>query len=457
MSGVLFSILMCAYNSEDTIEAAIQSCIKQNHTNWELLILDNNSPDNCVEIIKEFQKNDVRIKYYHLDENVGWAKGTSILLEHASGEYMTFLAADDYFASDDALVLVNEAACNDEKPPVIFVKHQITKRDDEVIHYDKEELDYTRLSYDNALEALAWLIDNWYYNSMFHFMNIGFLRENNIDFYSPYHADNEGMTMSVLKANRFGCINNDIYVLTTDTSQTTGRVTPEYNVELNRWLFVKDYMLEMGIYDELYLRVIAVYFGKLAYDRLKCVCDGGIIADRHMNKVDVSQWERYLFIQHILESEMLNEVHFFDEMRAFVLDFIIRFSLFVFDNKEDFLKRATDKDWLLYLIYSCFDIVDGEVVKKKTLSKEEKKLVVRSLVCDENPYCYGFNLVNYVFAVLNDTDILEICQSYSRGRKKTLDFLKKVDEVSIKNQHDEDHNRILERYNAEMSSMEGFI
>ena len=417
-----FSILMCAYNSEETIEDAICSCLGQEFADWELLILDNNSPDESMQIAQKYEKKDKRIRLFHSDENIGWAKGTSILLKEASGVYMTFLAADDYFASRYALSLVAEFTQGEGKePPIVFVKHQITTRNDEKINREKEELEAIDMHYDNALAALSWLTNNWYYNSMFHFCNIRLLRENGIDLYKPFHADNEGMTKAVLCADRFGCIQNDIYVLTTDTSQTTGIVAFEYKAELNRWDYVKEYMLQHGIHDEESLHDIAVYFGKLAYGRLGCVCDGGRIVDRHMNPVPCSAWEKFQFIQSILSSDELNELHYYDEMRAYILGFIIKCVRFFYENKSELERNATKNDWLYSFLESGFEIHDGEVVKKSRLKDDGITRAFEALVSEENPYCYGFSLFADLMTDFSDEMLVQIYQHYEKGRKRIMD------------------------------------
>jgi glycosyltransferase involved in cell wall biosynthesis len=56
------SILICSYNSGEYIFNTIKSVLKQTYTNFELLILDNNSKDDTVKNIKSFQ--DERIKLF---------------------------------------------------------------------------------------------------------------------------------------------------------------------------------------------------------------------------------------------------------------------------------------------------------------------------------------------------------------------------------------------------------
>ncbi len=70
MDSKLVSIITPCYNSERFIAETIQSVQKQTYPNWEMLITDDGSTDNSVEIIKTFIKNDGRIKLFEI-KNAG--------------------------------------------------------------------------------------------------------------------------------------------------------------------------------------------------------------------------------------------------------------------------------------------------------------------------------------------------------------------------------------------------
>jgi len=58
----LVSVVMPCYNAAQYITESIESVIAQTHRNWELIIVDDYSKDNSVEIIQDYQNNDNRIK-----------------------------------------------------------------------------------------------------------------------------------------------------------------------------------------------------------------------------------------------------------------------------------------------------------------------------------------------------------------------------------------------------------
>lgn len=92
----MVSIIMPCYNGGRYLNSSIGSVISQSYENWELIIVDDCSTDNSVEIIKQFQEKDQRIKLFSTSfPSGGPAVPRNIGLSRASGEYIAFLDADD--------------------------------------------------------------------------------------------------------------------------------------------------------------------------------------------------------------------------------------------------------------------------------------------------------------------------------------------------------------------------
>ena len=58
------SIITTSYNYEEYIKETIESVLAQSYTNWEMIIIDDGSKDNSVNIIKKYCQKDKRIKLY---------------------------------------------------------------------------------------------------------------------------------------------------------------------------------------------------------------------------------------------------------------------------------------------------------------------------------------------------------------------------------------------------------
>jgi len=95
---VLVSVITPMYNAKEFIAETIQSVLEQTYQNWEMIIVDNCSTDNCKEIVTGFIKKDNRIRLIELEYNSGGpARPRNIGLDNAKGEYVAFLDADDTF------------------------------------------------------------------------------------------------------------------------------------------------------------------------------------------------------------------------------------------------------------------------------------------------------------------------------------------------------------------------
>lgn len=91
----LVSIITPSFNSANYISNTIDSILSQTFTEWELLIIDDCSTDDSIEIITEWCKKDSRINLIQLHENSGAAVARNSGIEVARGRYIAFLDSDD--------------------------------------------------------------------------------------------------------------------------------------------------------------------------------------------------------------------------------------------------------------------------------------------------------------------------------------------------------------------------
>ena len=90
---VKVSIILPVYNSENYLKDTIKSIIKQTYTNWELIIVDDNSQDNSMKIIEKFKNEKITI--IKNEKNIGAALSRNKAIEKALGQYIAFIDSDD--------------------------------------------------------------------------------------------------------------------------------------------------------------------------------------------------------------------------------------------------------------------------------------------------------------------------------------------------------------------------
>ena len=93
------SIIVPVYNVQPTLERCIVSIATQSFTDWEAILVDDGSPDECPAMCDEWHKRDKRFTVIH-KENGGLSDARNAGLERAKGEYVTFVDSDDYLSTD---------------------------------------------------------------------------------------------------------------------------------------------------------------------------------------------------------------------------------------------------------------------------------------------------------------------------------------------------------------------
>lgn len=89
------SVVMPCFNAAKYINKSIESILKQTYTNWELIIVDDGSTDESLQIMKQYASVDKRIKIITNYERKGPGGARNIALRACSGNYIAFLDADD--------------------------------------------------------------------------------------------------------------------------------------------------------------------------------------------------------------------------------------------------------------------------------------------------------------------------------------------------------------------------
>lgn len=94
------SVIMAAYNASQTVGVTIQNLLDQSYKNIEIIIVDDGSTDETASVVKSYQKKYNNVKLVSLKENSGPFKARVAGVDHASGEYIHFIDADDYLSID---------------------------------------------------------------------------------------------------------------------------------------------------------------------------------------------------------------------------------------------------------------------------------------------------------------------------------------------------------------------
>lgn len=93
------SIIVPVFKVEDYLEQCIESILNQPFIDFELILVDDGSPDNCGKICDSYSLNDNRIRVIH-KKNGGLSSARNVAIEVARGKYLSFIDSDDFISND---------------------------------------------------------------------------------------------------------------------------------------------------------------------------------------------------------------------------------------------------------------------------------------------------------------------------------------------------------------------
>lgn len=120
------SVVMSAYNSQETIERALRSILAQTHRDLEAVIVDDGSTDRTHEIILGLAAEDDRVRLLDPRPNAGVSASRNRALAAAEGEWITFLDSDDEFTPDRLATML---AATDPDVDAVVCRHTIVLPD----------------------------------------------------------------------------------------------------------------------------------------------------------------------------------------------------------------------------------------------------------------------------------------------------------------------------------------
>lgn len=136
MENPLVSFIVGSYNHSEFVKECLDSIKNQTYKNWELIVADDASKDNSVEIIKNWLKeNNISAKTNFHTENKGFATTLNECIEMAEGKYVNIIAADDYFHPEFLNKCVSSLEKKDDNFGVVFSNCFIIKEDKSLINY----------------------------------------------------------------------------------------------------------------------------------------------------------------------------------------------------------------------------------------------------------------------------------------------------------------------------------
>ena len=114
-----FSIIVPVFNSSGTLDRCLESVLRQDFHDFEVICVDDGSSDSSWSILEDYVRRDSRIRRF-AQSNSGPAVARNRGLQEAFGEYVLFLDSDDYFIVDDAFSIISKVIVSHDGCEVVY-------------------------------------------------------------------------------------------------------------------------------------------------------------------------------------------------------------------------------------------------------------------------------------------------------------------------------------------------
>jgi len=155
------SVIVATYNNHLELEKTINSFVSQKYSNKELVIIDGGSKDGTVEIIKKYQKH---ITHWVSEKDQGIADAFNKGVAMASGDYIYFLGAGDYFWSNDVLEKMMENIDSEKDVLVCGKINRIAEKTNNVLYSSNLNFRKWHLLYRMGLPHQALFMNKQYFD-----------------------------------------------------------------------------------------------------------------------------------------------------------------------------------------------------------------------------------------------------------------------------------------------------
>ena len=147
-------ILLATYNGEKFVKEQIESILNQTYENFNLIISDDASTDNTLNILEEYEKKDTRIKVFKKEKNKGLIDNFEFLLKNVTSDYFMFSDQDDIWKKDKIEKRINKL--KEESLGLVYTDLEIVDEKLNVIYpsYWKYKQIYKKIIKYNNFEAL---------------------------------------------------------------------------------------------------------------------------------------------------------------------------------------------------------------------------------------------------------------------------------------------------------------
>ncbi len=299
------SVIMPIYNVEKHLKTAIESVLNQTFNNFELILVDDCSPDGCAEICDTYAQQYQNILVVHHSENQGLSMARNTGLQFANGEYLTFMDSDDYIDLDLFEKVVSSLKENPADCVVFGIREEyydkngnLSKTFDLTFGEEKRISDADEL-HRKVIELEEKTFLGYAWNK---FYKTAHIKQNNLLFENVTLIEDIAFNIRFFEGISSLNILNIApyhYMKRIDGSLTNKFVKDYYVLHRRRIFEILELHKKWGACDKYVLTSLANIYARYIYSALQRNCD---------NRAQMTHTDRVMFLSQVFKDELFTEL-----------------------------------------------------------------------------------------------------------------------------------------------------
>lgn len=159
-----FSIIVPIYNVEKYLRICVDGILTQTYSDFEVILVDDGSPDRCGELCDQYAESDSRVKVVH-KVNGGLSSARNAGLDIAIGEYVIFIDSDDYWDDNTALENIQKNLAESNADLLVFPAKRFYEDKNRFTNILNLEVERNRIKNADADLAVCYMLENNIYRA----------------------------------------------------------------------------------------------------------------------------------------------------------------------------------------------------------------------------------------------------------------------------------------------------
>ena len=256
------SVIIPIYKVEDYLERCVNSVLKQDYKDIEVILVDDGSPDRCPQICDEFAKVDNRVRVIH-KKNGGLSSARNKGIEVAKGKYLAFLDSDDQWVEGALKILMDDLLYSGVdmlmfRSKSLYPDGTMMERNDGNV-FRSDIAKYNRIDLYNLLIKNG----NMHEQAGTHFVRTDFIKKNNLYFKEDILGEDTEWMFRILRLVGEVMVSNTILQIYTE--KRPGSITNTNSIKsLHDLITIVQYSLDFYA-DNKYIDVRKYELAQCAY------------------------------------------------------------------------------------------------------------------------------------------------------------------------------------------------